>query len=188
MDALAVVAGADLRRERGGVEIAVRRAEPVEGASEAVEVAPALVLDRGVVFAALAPLAVDAMAPDQVPQGRDGEIVEPHLGPIARQGPAMAGGREGVGQVDDEARVPARGAIADPLGIDQGDLPLRQVLGEPARGRQAGETGAEDHMVEALRAGQRRGRRRQAEVPAAGIVVVRKNAGFHAHLPSRLPL
>ena len=181
LDARTVVARAQLGRQRRGVEFRIDRAQRIQRALKRVEVAHALVLDGGVVFAALAPLAVDAVCAHEIAQGGDGEGVEAHLAPALLRRAGVVRFGQIVRQVDDEAGVAPRGAVADPLGLDERDFAAGQALGQPAGGGEAGEPGPQHHDVEPLRAAHahRRRRRRQDVIPAAGLIVVGQLENLH---------
>ena len=85
--------------------------------------------------------------------------------------------------VDDETRIAPRGAVADPVVIEQDDARIGRQLRQAAGGGEAGDAGADHHPVGVLLALEaiRRRRGRQHRVPPGGLIHVRKQGVVARH-------
>ena len=187
VDGGVVVGRADLPPEFPGVEPAIGLAQGVEFLGEGFQHVPgALRRDRGVVLAAPAPVAVDVVAAHRGLQVVDGGARQAHETLRALQ--LLQGAADVVRQVDGEAGVAARGALAGRLGLDQGDPVVGPVRRQPPRRRQAREAGADHDPVGADVAVERGAglARREHPAPAVGRVVARQDPDArHVQRPVR---
>ena len=148
VDGPRVVAGAEDRRQLIALQAPVGIVELLEQGLVVVEVLEPPLAHGALVLAGSGPAALDAVAPHQGLQ-----VV--HRGAVERQhlllvGQVVALEVALVGQVDDEAGIAPRGALADPQGLQQHDAIMRAQLGDaPGRG-QAGEAGTDHQPIGAL--------------------------------------
>ena len=161
------------------VEPLVFLVDHIERAAQGPEVRdPFAVDDRGQV-AARRPFAFDRVLADEAFElGESGD----HQPRDASVGIDV----ESLGEVrgvDDEAGASPRGAVADPVRLEQDDARLGREFGEPAGGGEAGDAGADNDPVGGLLALESIGRRRrrQHRVPPRRLGHVGKQGVMAGH-------
>ena len=166
-----MIGRAELSFELGGIEPAVGLAERLQRAREGRQdlLAPE-VRDGGVVLATMGVAAVDSVLRHARVEIIDRRAAEADVFLRARELLELAA--DIVRQVDGEARVAPGRALARLVRLQQDDVVVRPVLGEPARRGETGEARAHHQPVGADVALERRRRRarRQDAAPAVGGV------------------
>ncbi|MNC24152.1 hypothetical protein D3C75_721960 [compost metagenome] len=173
--ALAVEMRADVLGQVAAFDHFVGLAELVQAAAVGIQHGDAAVFDGRLVLAAVAELALDVVALDQLLEvGLATQVeLEDGLGDVDVADVVL--GADVVRQVDGKAGVAPGGAKADLLGLDQHDLVVREVRCQLPCGSQAGETGADHHPARlAVPTVGRPWRTRFAQVvPATGGIIGR---------------